>query len=234
MSSPWESAMRRCASAGRRLLPRFLFEPLRSAGTALWAPLVFSFRSGHFRSSFCRRAVDRKGKAIPWYTYPAIDFLSRKDFREERILEWGAGQSTLWWAARAREVVSIEGDPSWYETLQRQLPSHAALHLAGPDLKGIREKLRGTFNVIIIDGLDRLACARISLDYLAEGGAIVLDNSDGSWGADGTFPILDLFREHRFSRVDFYGYSPGVSAKQCTSLFFHKDCFLLAGAESTA
>jgi hypothetical protein len=234
MNPSSESALRRGVRALRRLLPRFLFEPLRSIGTALWTPLTFSVASGHLRSSFCLRAVDKRGNALPWYTYPAIDFLSRKDFHAARILEWGAGQSTLWWAARAHEVVAIEGDPAWADNLRGRLPANATLHLADPDLKEIQKKFCGPFDVIIVDGLDRLECARLSLDYLAEGGAILLDNSDGTWSGDGSFPILELFRGRQFSRVDFYGYVPGVSAKQCTSLFFNKDCFLLAGTEATA
>ena len=57
------------------------------------------------------RAVDKKGDPIPWYTYPAIDFLLLRDYRDKNILEFGSGQSTLWWAARAKFVLSLEEDP---------------------------------------------------------------------------------------------------------------------------
>jgi hypothetical protein len=231
MSLACEPLMRRWARVARRVLPRFLFNILRSVGTALGTPLIFSLSSGHFRSSFARRAVDRHGHPIPWYTYPAIDYLSRKDFRNTRVLEWGAGQSTLWWAGRARAVVAVESDQSWYEALRPQLPSNAVVHLTGPDLSALRDKINGPFDLIIVDGLDRLRCAELSLDLLSEGGAILLDNSEGTWSGDGSYPIIELFKRCNFSRVDFYGYSPGVSSKQCTSLFFRTGCFLFSDAK---
>ena len=36
---------------------------------------IFTPFPGHWRSNLRRVACDRTGKAIPWYTYPATDFL---------------------------------------------------------------------------------------------------------------------------------------------------------------
>jgi hypothetical protein len=101
------------------------------------------------------------------------------------------------------------------------------------DLGGMDGVLsRGPFDIIVIDGLDRLECAARAVPILAEGGAIILDNSEGYWGPEGTYPILDLFRAAKFCRVDFYGYAPGVILPHCTSLFFRDSCFLLVGDEN--
>jgi hypothetical protein len=90
------------------------------------------------------------------------------------------------------------------------------------------------FDVIVVDGLDRLICAEMSIAFLNEGGAVILDNSEGFWGRDGEYPIIDFFNANHFSRIDFYGYAPGVILPSCTSLFFKDNCFLLAGNESPA
>jgi hypothetical protein len=104
-----------------------------------------------------------------------------------------------------------------------------------PSLAGTAALLEGrTFDVIVIDGLNRLACAWRALELLGPAGAIIFDNSDGNWGGgQGAYPILELFRENGYSRVDFYGHTPGVIAPHCTSLFFRDGCFLLSGEENT-
>ena len=67
---------------------------MRRIGTAFLTPLSFALNSGHFKSAFAEKALSRRGKAIPWFTYPAIDFLVAKDFSASSILEFGGGQST--------------------------------------------------------------------------------------------------------------------------------------------
>ena len=218
----------------RRLIPHPVYQVLRKLGTAFLAPAVFSLRSGHFQSSLLGRAVDARGAAIPWYTYPTIEFLRDKDLAGRRVLEWGAGQSTLWWAARSATVVAFESDPTWYRRLRSCIPPNVKLHLVPIDASGALTWVADeTFDVIVIDGLDRLRCAELSLPLLSSNGAAFLDNSDGYWGEDGQYPILDLFRREGFSRIDFYGPAPGVIKPHCTSLFFKDACFLLDGAENT-
>lgn len=44
--------------------------------------------------------VDRDGNPLPWYTYPAIEYLSQFDYGEKTIFEFGCGYSSLFWAER--------------------------------------------------------------------------------------------------------------------------------------
>src|SRR5947209_1387749 len=85
----------------KRALPSHMWQPLRAFATALVTPIRFSRVTGHWRSSIAASAKTRSGEAIPWYTYPAIDFLSQRDFAGKRVLEFGGGQSTIWWSQRA-------------------------------------------------------------------------------------------------------------------------------------
>jgi len=79
----------------KRWTPSFVWSPLRALSTALVTPVIFAVATGHFKSSIRRRAVTRGGQPIPWYTYPCIDFLATRKLADLRILEAGAGQSTL-------------------------------------------------------------------------------------------------------------------------------------------
>ena len=51
---------------------------------------------------------DRNKNYLPWFTYPAIEALSNWDLSDKRVFEYGSGFSTLFWASRAKEVVSVE------------------------------------------------------------------------------------------------------------------------------
>jgi hypothetical protein len=204
--------------AARRFLPARLFALLRRLGTATITPVVFSLRSGHFRSSLASRAMTAGGEPLPWYTYPAIHFLEHRDWSCLRVLEFGAGQSTLWWASRAREIQSFEDDRNWFRELTPKLPQNAQLSLVRNDAGDCYPA--GVFDVAVIDGLDRYLATRLALQYLAPEGIVVVDNSEGSWDGAEEFPIIQLLHQEGFQRVDFYGFAPGVMKPHCTSLFF--------------
>ena len=87
---------------------------------------------------------------------------------------------------------------------------------------------------MVIDGLERLRCAQVSVRIVSLEGAIILDDAEGYWGGERnhTYPILDLLRAQGFQRVDLFGYRPGVIKPQCTSIFFRGECFLFDGAEA--
>jgi hypothetical protein len=205
---------------------------VRKALTAIGTPIAFSHESGHFRSALAGRSLDKHGRPRPWYTVPMIEFLEAKDFTGRRVLEWGAGQSTLWWAAHADSVVSFDCDRDWYAEIKKRAPANVTLHLVPSDLNGCDELIQGAFDVIVVDGLDRAKAVEISVARITEDGCILVDNSEGFWGPPPSYPIMDTLRRHRFSRVDFYGYTPGGIRPHCTSLAFRGHCFLLDGGEN--
>lgn len=223
----------RLSKAAKGILPSRVFSVVRSLGTGVLTPFAFSYQSGHINSSLKGLAVDKQGRPLPWYTYPAIELLANKNFTGRAVVEFGAGQSTLWWSERADRVLSFEDDFSWYGRLKTRVPGNVELMYTPRDASNVDEKLRDQqFDVVVIDGLDRFACAQKALNVVTNDGAIVLDNSDGFWGENGSYPIIDLFRDRGFSRVDFYGHAPGVILPACTSIFFKNSCFLLAGTEN--
>jgi len=62
-----------------------------------------------------RESVDLSGSPIPWYTYPAIKYLENHVERNHFVFEFGAGNSSLWYAKRAARTVSIESDLDWFK-----------------------------------------------------------------------------------------------------------------------
>ena len=135
-------------------------------------------------------------------THTLIDFLSGVDFSGQSVLEFGAGQSTLWWAERAARVFSVEQDARWFEAVLKAIKSKANVEvpLTQESIEFAATPIGRTFDVIVIDGGDRFLCAQAALKMLQAGGVIVLDNSEGFWGGEGSYPIIDLFEREGFMR----------------------------------
>src|SRR3954470_17820735 len=112
---------------------------------------------GHVKSSRRGRCVDGHGQPIPWYTYPAIEYLKQLDFSAKDVFEFGAGQSTLFWAARARRVVSVEDDDAWYRELLPSISQNCELFLE-TDLYEYVNRLAASpssYDIIVVDGAAR-------------------------------------------------------------------------------
>lgn len=221
-----QTAINRSFSPMKKILPKFLWRFFRSVGTAVLTPLMFSYGSGHFLSSFREAAVTKDGAPLPWYTYPCIDFLRCRSFSGKRVLEFGGGQSTLWWASRCESVVTFEGDRDWYEKIKNHMPSNVSLtyiEMNGADdaclniISALNEGEVDKFDVVIIDGLYRKELVPVAMSFVKDSGVIVCDNAEG-------YGFYDSFVGQAFLRVDFYGYAPGVYHQHATSLYFKEGC----------
>ena len=85
--------------------------------------------SGWLNSLLQGMPVDALGGPVPWFTYPAIDFLDRVDTKDFTVFEWGGGNSTLWWAKRVRSVRAVDHDTKWYEIVRKGMPANAKIEL---------------------------------------------------------------------------------------------------------
>jgi hypothetical protein len=208
----------------RKLLPTPASSFLRCFVTATLTPYFFSVKSGHFRSSLSRKSVSKKGLPLPWYTYPCIDMLSYTRFTGKKILEFGAGHSTLWWGKVASRVVAFEADSAWLKYINERISENTTVHYLDVDKEAQAARVLEIvgderFDVIVIDGLNRFALIEPSVRLLNENGAIICDNSEG-------YGFFEGFRDRGFCRVDYYGHAPGVILPHATSIFFKSTCFI--------
>jgi len=170
---------------------------------------------GHWRSLQTQAPVDTAGRPIPWYTYPSIEYLRQFDFSRSVVFEFGAGNSTKFWAERAATVFSVEDDSKWFENIEASRRPNQTLFLR-PERKAYVSCLveQGRlFDVIVIDGKWRLACVTAAPDCLAPGGLIILDNSD--WFTASARHL----RESGFFEIDFSGFGPINHYAWTTSIF---------------
>jgi hypothetical protein len=214
----------------KAVLPSFLSRWIRAVITAFATPILFSKNSGHFKSSLQGVAVTPHGNPIPWYTFPTIHFLERRLFKDRIVLEFGGGQSTLWWAARAKQVITIEQDKDWYEHLRKIVPANVSLHRVNVDTDGaspnreevakILSAFQAEIDIAINDGNgNRKSLLDLIRRKLSNDGAIICDDSS-------EYGFYEVTQDWPMQRLDFYGYQSAVVLPNCTSIFFNAKCFL--------
>jgi hypothetical protein len=69
-------------------------------------------------------AVDGRQNATPWITYPATAMLRKVVSKEHEVFEYGCGASSLWWAAHAASVISVEHDSAWANIVSARAPAN--------------------------------------------------------------------------------------------------------------
>lgn len=95
------------------------------------------------------------------------------------VLEWGSGGSTLYWPAMYPEIdwVTIEHDRKFFDAIVDRLPGNVTFfRLDFPMYHELWEDL-GRFDLIIVDGRERVKCLNTSRDLLSPNGAVVLHDS---------------------------------------------------------
>ncbi len=156
-----------------------------------------------------------KGEPIPWYTYPAIEYLNQFDFSHKSLFEFGSGNSSLYWASRVKTVVSVESDSQWYGQIKERLQDNQNIFLR-EDEKGYVNSLKEQgvkFDIIVIDGQWRRQCANKAVSFLERGGIVILDNSD--WYPNTAADI----RGKGFFQINFSGFGPINNYTWTTSIF---------------
>ena len=176
---------------------------------------------GWLRSLREGRSVNADGEWIPWFTYPAIDFLRQLDYSTKSVFEYGAGASTLFWARRANRVVAVETVQEWLDKVLTEAPANCTVIFSSPDVDAFANQIdsHGDFDVIVIDGPGptRPACCKRALEHLRPGGMIILDNSD-LWPETAAIP-----RAAGLIQVDFTGFAPLAVHAHTTSVFLRRD-----------
>ena len=103
-----------------------------------------------------------------------------EELSPQRVLEWGAGGSTIYWPPKfgfIQEWIAIEHNEEVLADLRGRVGgSVILLHIEVDDLDYLNPA-EGKFDLILVDGRDRVRCVRAGLDMLAEGGVVLLHDA---------------------------------------------------------
>jgi hypothetical protein len=161
---------------------------------------------------------------VPLLTWPLLDYLESLDLSPVRLLELGAGSSTLWFQRRCAQVRSFETNQEWVELLRRSLAPNVELtHVESSALEAAEIEYRGEQLVLVDFAGHRTRFLGNFLSRLAgeRPQAIVLDNAD--WYRKGAATLA----RHGYREIPFYGFKCGQSFLSCTSLFIDAPRFTL-------
>jgi hypothetical protein len=143
-----------------------------------------------------QRRFEQANPEAPWFvpaSLPVIDDLLEPGFQG---FEWGAGRSTLWFAARVARLTSVESDSAWAERVRGWLaakppPGEVDLRLIAIPVRHdftadqvagylapISEFSDHHFDFIVVDGLFRRQCLLAASAKLKPGGYLIVDNAD--------------------------------------------------------
>ena len=181
---------------------------------------------GWRRSMQARLPIDGSGEPLPWYSYAAIHFLENRLPEGLDVFEFGSGCSTLWWAQRCKSLHAVEHDPSWFAKMSPTMPDNAQLRHVELDLDGEYARAIAqpghSFDVVIVDGRDRVHCGLQALSWVKPDGVVIWDDSERPRYEPGYRALSDA----GFRRIDFIGLGPVTANRQATSIFYRNaNCF---------
>ncbi len=164
-------------------------------------------------------------KPTPWWTYASIQFVDQIVSTNSRILEIGGGNSSLYWMERGNQLVTLETDLEWIDTLtldQRfNLENHKIIHIANEDLNSISKVLDNQlFDVVINDGAgERAIIGEYLTTKLKPNGIFIWDNSEREPDRQ-AIANLEL---SGWNTLEFYGLGPINAYAWKTTILFRND-----------
>ena len=178
---------------------------------------------GWFVANNNMASVDINKQPIPWFTYSFIDFLAVRLTNSQSIFEYGSGNSTRYFAERVKNITSLEHDKMWYEQGRKNKPRNAELIYCELDENGNycrgAKNTKQKFNIIIVDGRDRVNCCIQSIDSLSDDGVLILDDSERAQYNEGRDALIN----NGFKEISFSGISPGLFYRKETSVFYRNN-----------
>ena len=202
------------------------------------------FKSGYFRSALLNKPCDNKGNPLPLLTYPFIEYIYDLNLSHAKMLEFGGGNSTLFFASRVSHIYSVEPNfnrpNSWFSFLKKEISKSRnkdRIKLFGVDLphrydyypdwvklvnirtKEVIDKIfdetKNSFDIILIDGWG------FQRNWIANYVASTLSQG-GLIIVDNTYhcpQCAHSLRELGFNQINFKGHGPAIH-RDCTSIFF--------------
>ncbi len=166
------------------------------------------------------------GEPLPWMNFSVIELLNERLNSTLNLFEFGSGYSTHFYAKRVKSVTSVEYDQQWYEEIDHAKPSNVDLIYQTYDDSGdycsTIAKRGKAYDVVVIDGRDRVNCFKQCLSNLSSRGVIILDDSQRERYSD----VFRIATENHFRVLNVAGLKPTGTARDQTSIFYRNDnCF---------
>lgn len=163
----------------------------------------YLYATGWIQSIDAKKPVDKDGNPIPWMNFPVVALLKEKLTSDLNLFEYGSGYSTYFYAGKVNSVVSVEYDERWYQFVKANAPANVTVIYQQQDNDGDYCRVITTqdsqFDVVVVDGRDRINCVKQCLPQLSAKGVILLDDSQRekyeeaiAYAVDNNFKALNI------------------------------------------
>ena len=205
--------------------------PVLSSHYHAYRRLIFNqesylYKSGWMNSVALNKPVDVNSELLPWMNFSVIDLLRERVSDDMSVFEYGCGYSTLFLSKLCKKIVSVEHDQVWLETLKPKFANNAEAYYCEIDVDG--DYCRFTpehitqFDLVIVDGRDRVNCLIQSVKKLKENGVIILDDSHRKKYQEGK----DYLLSRSFKALTISGLKPtGTGVDTSTIYYRDQNCF---------
>jgi hypothetical protein len=185
----------------------------------------YLYSSGWMQSLRERRPIDNNENLIPWMNFPVVKLLEERLTRELDLFEFGSGYSTLFYASRVKTVTSLEYDEVWFADIKARAPANVRLILQRNDVDGdycrVIASTGDRYDVVVVDGRDRVNCVKHSVSALSPRGVIVLDDSNRESYGEG----IEFARKSGFKALSLEGLkAKGGGSYRTTILYRQENC----------
>lgn len=180
----------------------------------------YLIESGWLNSYYLARPVDAKGNTIPWLTLPFLDFIRPRLKPQFDLLEFGAGNSTIFFSNHVGSTTSIESSKEWAMFVQGRVQGKKVtiFECAPPQYWEVVDSFTGAYDIVLVDGIERFQCTQKALRVVKSDGVIVLDNSYRSEYSS----IYKLLADRGWKHIDFTGLAPGARHSNQTTVFYRE------------
>lgn len=125
-------------------------------------------------------------RPVPWLTDGAVRFLEEffQKHDEPSVLEFGSGSSSVWFAKRTKNLTSIEHDKDCHDLVKSKIRAMSntenvkLILKARPYFDVCKQFSTESFDLILVDGRERVGCIKAAISLLKPGGIMMLDNSE--------------------------------------------------------
>lgn len=142
----------------------------------------------------------------PKFVKEAIEYLESILNKSMRVFEWGSGGSTQWFANRVEFIYSVEHKQVWFNITTSYLKGKTNYELIFVPQIPVESyaqainKVGESFDLIVIDGRNRVACFKEALKCLQPRGYIVFDDINKKRYTEAK-KVLNTWDVREFSRI---------------------------------
>jgi len=164
-----------------------------------------------YSSIFYHRIYRRKYPGSPYYVPYAVNFLSKLLYNKKpKVFEWGSGISTVWYAQKVDSLITIEHNEEWYHKVTKWLKNNKLNNVELRYIPPINNSFESYsqaiseyedefFDIVVVDGRNRVRCTVLAMNKVKKGGYLILDDSHRARYQS----VFDLLVNYECKRYDF-------------------------------